>query len=151
MKVKTKHIYLDVCALSRPFDEQNYLRIRLETESVNLILSKVREGRYRLLVSPVHVKEIEAIPDTFERIELQTVLDGLGEPVSVNKPETRKRAEELVKMGFGVADATHIAFAELSGAPFISCDDILVKKCLHHKIKVWCGNPITFCQKEELR
>ncbi|HLG30475.1 MAG TPA: hypothetical protein VI387_09715, partial [Candidatus Brocadiales bacterium] len=105
----------------------------------------------RLLFSPVHVKEIEAIPDTFERIELQTVLDGLGESISVNKPETRKRAEELVKMGFGMADAAHISFAEQSSAHFISCDDMLIKKCLRHKINVWCGNPIAFCQKEGLK
>jgi len=31
---------MDVCALSRPFDEPDYLRIRLETEAVNLILLK---------------------------------------------------------------------------------------------------------------
>lgn len=37
-------LYLDVCALSRPFDEQDYLRIRLETEAVNLILSNIRKG-----------------------------------------------------------------------------------------------------------
>jgi len=30
-------VYLDVCALSRPFDDQAFLRIRLETEAVNLI------------------------------------------------------------------------------------------------------------------
>lgn len=41
-------IYIDVCALSRPFDEQNYLRIKLETEAINLILSKITEGAYRL-------------------------------------------------------------------------------------------------------
>jgi hypothetical protein len=35
MKKRIKTIYLDVCALSRPFDEQGYLRIRLETEAVN--------------------------------------------------------------------------------------------------------------------
>lgn len=43
----TKLIYMDVCALSRPFDEQDYMRIRLETEAVNLILLKVREGDLR--------------------------------------------------------------------------------------------------------
>ena len=37
-------VYLDVCALSRPFDDQSFLRIRLETEAVNLILSKVHKG-----------------------------------------------------------------------------------------------------------
>jgi len=34
----SKFIYLDVCSLSRPFDEQSAIRIRLETEAVNLIL-----------------------------------------------------------------------------------------------------------------
>jgi len=39
-----KKVYLGACALCRPFDDQRYLRIRLETEAVNLILSKIREG-----------------------------------------------------------------------------------------------------------
>ncbi|OGW50994.1 MAG: hypothetical protein A2Z50_07590 [Nitrospirae bacterium RBG_19FT_COMBO_42_15] len=144
-------IYLDVCTLSRPFDEQHYLRIRLETEAFNLILSRVRKNDYKLLVSPVHMKEIEAVPDVFERIELKTILDKLGEPIKVNLDKTRKRAEELVKSGFGVADAAHVAFAELAVAQFISCDDALVKKCLNHNIRVWCGNPVAFCEKEGLR
>jgi len=33
-------IYLDVCTLCRPFDDQSFLRIRLETDAVNLIMSK---------------------------------------------------------------------------------------------------------------
>jgi predicted nucleic acid-binding protein len=146
-----KKIYIDVCAMSRPFDEQNYLRIRLETEAVNLILSKVKEGSYKLLVSPVHVKEVESIPDIFERIELQTLLDKLGEHIKVDMHKTRIRAEELTTLGFGVADAAHVAFAEQSQAQFISCDDKLIKKCLSHKVDIWCGNPVAFCEKERLR
>ena len=38
MKKSKKPIYLDVCVLSRPFDDQSFLRIRLETEAVNLML-----------------------------------------------------------------------------------------------------------------
>lgn len=151
MRKKLELIYLDACTLSRPFDEQDYLRIRLETEAVNLILSKVREGYYRLLVSSAHVKEIESIPDIFERIELQTLLDKLGAPIKVNLSKTKMRAEELINLGFGIADAAHVAFAEQAGAFFISCDDKLVKKCLNHRINVWCGNPVTFCEKEDLR
>jgi predicted nucleic acid-binding protein len=142
---------LDVCALSRPFGEQGYLRIRLETEAVNLILSKVREDYYRLLVSSAHVKEIDSIPDVFERIELQTLLDKLGEPAKVDLIKARIRAEELVDLGFGVADAAHVAFAEQTGAFFISCDDKLVRKCLNYKINIWSGNPVTFCEMEDLR
>jgi len=39
----------------------------------------------------------------------------------------------------------------LIGAQFISCDEKLLKKCLIHKIKVWCGNPVSFCEKEGLK
>lgn len=149
--MKPEAIYLDVCTLSRPFDEQNYLRIRLETEAVNLILSKVRDGNYKLLVSPAHFKEIDAIPDAIERIELRIVLNELGKQIKVNMAKTRARAEELVNLGFGVADAVHLAFAEQAGASFISCDDRLVRKCLVHKINIWCGNPVVFCEKEGLK
>jgi predicted nucleic acid-binding protein len=49
------------------------------------------------------------------------------------------------------ADAAHVAFVEIVGAEFISCDDKLVKKCKKYKIKIWCGNPIDFCVKEDLK
>jgi predicted nucleic acid-binding protein len=124
----SKPIYMDVCALSRPFDEQDYVRIRIETEAVNLILLKVIEGSLRLLVSPVHRIEIEAIPDAMERFELQTLLKEIGEPISGNMSEIRERAEELVTLGFEVADAAHVAFAEHCGAQFITCDEKLLKK-----------------------
>ncbi len=122
----------------------------METEAVNLILSKVREGRYGLLVSPVHVEEIDAIPDVYERVELQTILARVGMKVAVDLSEARGKAEELIALGLGVADAAHVAFAEKAGASFISCDDRLIKKCLNHRIEVWCGNPVSFCEKEEL-
>lgn len=149
--MKPMLIYIDVCALSRPFDEQNYLRIRLETEAVNLILSKVRDGKYKLAISPVLIKEIAAIPDVFERIELNMLLEKFGETLKADMSKSRLRAENLVSYGFGVADAAHIAFAEQAGALFISCDDKLLRKCLNQKIGVWCGNPVAFCEKEGLR
>ncbi len=149
--MKSKPIYIDICAISRPFDEQKYLRIRLETDAVNLILSKVRSGDYKLLVSTVHIKEIEAILDNILRIELQTVLNRWGERIKVDMAKTRTRAEELIKLGLGVADAAHVAFAEQAEAQFITCDDRLVRKCMNHKIKVWCGNPVAFCEKEKLK
>ena len=151
MKIKAKRIYLDVCTLCRPFDEQNYLRIHIETEAVKLILSKLKEGVYKLLVSPVHIKEIEANSDIFERIKIRTILDKLGEFIIANRIQAQKRAEELVELGFGIADAAHIAFAEQNATHFISCDDLLIKKCLQYKINVWCGNPIVFCDMEGLK
>lgn len=127
------------------------LRIRLETEAVNLILSKVKNGEYILVVSPIHREEIKAISETFERIDLQERLKTLGKSIKVDLASARKRAKELCDLNFGVADAAHIAFAEQCGAEFISCDDSLIKRCSRHNIKIWCGNPVAFCEKEGLR
>lgn len=146
-----KFIYMDVCALSRPFDDQNFMRIRLETEAVNLIVSKTKEGNFKLIVSPAHNAEIRAIDDVIERLKLQTILDEIGEPTKGDLSRIRKRADELVQLGFGVADAAHVAFAESCGAEFIPCDDKLIKKCLMHKIGVWYGTPVAYCEKEGLR
>lgn len=151
MKPNLALLYLDVCALSRPFDDQHPLRIRLETEAVHLILAQVKQGRYVLLVSPVHRREIAAISDVYERTGLQTILDQYGVPPAVDIVATKQRAEDLVMMGFGVADAAHVAFAEQSGAPFISCDDKLLKRCSRHKVTIWYGNPVAYCEKEGLR
>lgn len=149
--MKSTRLYLDVCVLSRPFDDQHQLRIRLETDAINLILLKVKQGQYTLLVSPAHTREIKAISDLCERTALQAILKQQGIAVTVDLVMARQRAEELAAAGFGVADAAHVAFAEKSGASFISCDDRLLKKCNRHVVDIWCGNPVAFCEKEKLK
>ncbi len=42
-------IYLDVCCLNRPFDNQIQERIRLETEGIFNILAKFQSGEWQLL------------------------------------------------------------------------------------------------------
>lgn len=149
--MKISIIYLDVCALCRPFDNQDYLRIRMENEAVNLILSNIRAGKCRLLYSTVHLKEIEAIEGTAERIELLTLLNTFGENIARDTTDIRHRAEELFKDGFGVADAAHVAYAEIAAADFVTCDDRLIKKCHRRDVKVWCGDPMAYCEKEGLK
>ena len=47
-------VYLDVCALCRPFDDQQQVRIRLETDAVQLILTHVRQKNLKMITSPMH-------------------------------------------------------------------------------------------------
>ena len=63
----------------------------------------------------------------------------------------RRRAEQLVGLGMGVADATHVAFAEQSEAEFVTVDDRLLKQCRRGKLAIWCGSPLAYCDKEGLR
>ena len=59
-------IYLDVCALCRPYDDQSYMRINFETIAVQLIFSAIDQNMYDLVYWPVHVKEISAISKLFQ-------------------------------------------------------------------------------------
>jgi predicted nucleic acid-binding protein len=151
MTILRTSVYLDVCALCRPFDDQQFLRIRLETDAVNLIMTKVLAGQIVLKVSPVHIAEIKEISDVVERLQLLSIVENCGVLLEVDKGMVRGRATELVSLGFGPADAAHIAYAEAGKAKFITCDDRLVRKCAKHAITTWCGGPVDFCVEEDLR
>ncbi|GBD99720.1 hypothetical protein BMS3Abin07_01761 [bacterium BMS3Abin07] len=58
------------------------------------------------------------VSEEVERIHLFTLLKTFGKSISSNPMKIRKRAEELVKNAFGLADAAHVAFAEAAGAEF---------------------------------
>ncbi|MBC7963752.1 MAG: hypothetical protein H7Y05_12490 [Steroidobacteraceae bacterium] len=151
MSERPQPVYLDVCALCRPFDDQSFVRVRMESDAVKLILQRIREGLLWLALSPVHYREISAIPDVIERVELLGVINNLGHQIKGDFIGARQRAEDLVQQGFGAADAAHVAFAEGGGADFITCDDRLLKKCQKNKLAIWCGDPLQFCIKENLK
>ena len=143
--------YLDVSTLSRSFDDQSQVRIRLETEATALILANVRTGALELMVSPVHEVEIDANPALEERSYLKLLLANLGVPITADPVATRERAEALADAGMAVADAAHVAFAEAANAAFITVDDRLRKQCRRLSVKIWYGTPLAFCDKENLR
>ncbi len=145
------NIYLDVCAICRPFDNQEIIRIRIETDAVYLIMSKINEGRYRAIASRVHTLEVLAISDTQERIKILTLLSKFDSSHKVNPKKLKKRAAHLHKIGFGIADAAHLAYAESTADVFITCDDKLLKKCHKENILVSAFNPIEFIIKENLQ
>ena len=67
-----KKLYLDVCALCRPYDDQSYLRINLETIAVQLIFSAIDQDMYDLVYSPVHIKEISGISNQLNDLSFIT-------------------------------------------------------------------------------
>jgi hypothetical protein len=151
MRAPNVKVYLDVCTLCRPFDDQSQIRIRLETEAVQLILSHIRLGFLTLITSPVHRIEVGAIPDFKEREYLLALMKEIGGEVASDQARVRARAEALVAEDLGPADAAHLAFAEAAGADFVTTDDRLIRQCKRVGAAVWCGNPVAFCEKEDLR
>lgn len=146
-----KRVYLDVCVLNRPLDDQSQMRIRLEADAVLLILSHVRAHTLQMVVSPVHFSEASANPDLARREHVQLLLRDVGTEVVVDMAQARSRAEQLLRLGLGAADAAHVAFAELAGCDFVTVDDRLLRQLRRFGAKIWFGAPTTYCDKEDLR
>ena len=122
----------------------------METDAYYLILASVRSERHEVIISSVHFSEIEAIPGSLERSELKMMLALMGKRAVFDRVVARTRAEQLVERGFGIADAAHVAIAELCADAFISCDDALVRNCGRHKIGVPAMSPMAFVIEEGL-
>lgn len=144
-------LYLDVCTLCRPFDDQHRMRIRLETDSYFLIMQAIQDKTYELLYSKVHEKEIASINDVLERTEIIETLYQNGSPCNGDFQAIRNRADELVTSGLGIADAAHVAFAEVNADYFVSCDDRLIKRAKREKVDVIMVTPVEFCVQENLK
>jgi predicted nucleic acid-binding protein len=149
-KSQKTSLYLDVCTICRPFDNQKIMRIRLETDAIYLIMTKIREGIYCAIASSVHTLEVSAISDVREREEILALLSKFDSNYEIDLKKLRKRADHLYKIGFGVADAAHLAFAENTADAFITCDDKLLKKSRKENIQLSIYNPIEFIIKEDL-
>lgn len=143
-------MYLDVCALNRPLDDQDQMRIKLDSDAVQLVLSHIRAGQLVLVVSPVHWVEVAANPDPARRQHVQLLLQEHGVELEVDRKLARARAEAFIQEGLKPADAAHLAFAEATESDFVTVDDRLLRACRRVSVKTWVGTPGGYCEKEEL-
>ena len=144
-------IYLDVCCLNRPFDDQSQERIRLESEAVITILG--RSKTLTILTSETVDLEISKIPDE-DRKQKVTLLYSISKVNIVIDDEIISRAKELNKKGFKSFDAFHIACAEKGQAEvLLTTDDQLLKKGTFHGqfIKVRIENPLRWLMEELIK
>jgi len=68
-------IYLDNCCLNRLFDEENQLRIQLESEAIKAILNQCEQNYWQLVMSRVSLFEIANTPDKNRRYELELIAE----------------------------------------------------------------------------
>jgi len=68
--MKKIRIYLDNCSFNRPYDEQDDIKIQLETEAKLYIQDKIREGEYDLIWSYMLEYENEVNPHIIRKKEI---------------------------------------------------------------------------------
>ncbi|MDO8871304.1 MAG: hypothetical protein Q7V05_01035 [Methanoregula sp.] len=66
-------IYMDVCCLCRPFDDQMMGRIRLEVTAVQEIIRRCATKEFTLVTSEVITEELEKIPDIRKRLRVEKI------------------------------------------------------------------------------
>src|SRR5262245_19790535 len=110
-----ERVYLDMCSLKRPFDDQRLPRVREEATAVSAIIGRAEAGEIELVRSPAHLVENDATPREDRQLAAAFWIDAVGVDVRLDG-EVEIRAAALVKWGFRRLDALHVAFAERAGA-----------------------------------
>ena len=87
-------IYMDVCCLNRPFDDQTQDKIRIESDAILAILSKCVQGQWHLLSSEAIDIEIGKTPDEWKKTRVCKLYSLVKEKVTLNEIII-KRAYEL--------------------------------------------------------
>lgn len=121
-------LYLDMCALERPFDDQTQERIASETRALLAIMARIESGVDSMVWSTVLTLENDADPDPEPRLEVAKYA-GRAASSQLLTPEIERRAKEFTAAGLPPLDAMHLAFAEASACDFLlTCDDRFVKR-----------------------
>jgi hypothetical protein len=136
-------IYLDMCCLKRPFDDQAQPRIHRESEAVLALLSGPAD-KVEFVRGPAQDLENDQNPLPQRASKVSRWLEELP-MLDVADAILKGRTDELTAMGFRNFDAFHIACAELGEAEvFSTCDDRLLVTAARHApfLKVRVVNPV---------
>lgn len=142
-------VYLDTCCFCRPLDDQEQLRVRLETEAILQVFGHIDRGLWTLVGSDVLNGEILGIRDPDQRKEVEGLAGAATEHIRTD-PDLLQRAQVLESMGFDVYDSMHIASAEAAGADvLLTTDDALTRRArrVQQELGVHITNPLTWLKE----
>jgi predicted nucleic acid-binding protein len=142
-------VYLDICCLKRPFDDQRSARVEVETAAVAELVARAERGEIHTVRSPAHTFENDRNPREDRRLATAAWLKGASVEVGVTESATT-RARELKELGFTPLDALHAAFAEAAGASWLATtDDRLIALGQRHeaRLRVKVANPTHLLQE----
>ena len=107
-------LYVDLSCFNRPFDDQGQERIRLETEAVFVVLTRIMEGKDTLLWSWVMSFENDKHPNPDRRDEIAVWEARAERSISLSN-KLEERARQISELGIAGLDAVHLASAEEGG------------------------------------
>jgi predicted nucleic acid-binding protein len=144
------NIYLDLCAIQRPLDTPNQIRIVLESDAVLGIITLCDMGKVELLSSDALLYEGEQNSLPVRKEHAAAVLAKAKGFVNITEKE-KSRAADIIRSGIKPLDALHMALAESGNADyFCTCDDKLLQNSKKVKdLTVKVINPVDLVQEIE--
>ncbi len=143
-------IYLDVCCLNRPFDDQSQDRIRIESEAILIIIGHLEARDWDWIGSEIIDFEIDQTPDIERRRRVHLIADRSHKKVILTE-DIKSRANELHKIGFPAIDALHIACTESEKVDvFLTTGDRLLNLGIKLKsdLQMHLENPLVWIKEE---
>ena len=141
-------IYMDVCCLCIPFDNQLIPRIRYESDAVIAILNRCSLD-WELIWSSAITYEIAKIVDHDRKHNVSTFAAKTSTNILVDLA-IKNRATVFMNHGVKALDALHIACAERAGATvLLTTDDALKNIMSHHSdtISIRIVNPAVWYEE----
>ena len=139
-------IYLDICTFNRPFDDQNQLKIKLETEAKLFIQQGIIMGNYELVWS--YILEFENQLNKFDD-RRNTIYDwkSIAKIHCTENEKIIKYAENLKKLNVRTKDALHIACSVYANSDYLITTDKQLFNLKLDDIKII--NPLNFLNEIE--
>jgi predicted nucleic acid-binding protein len=137
-------IYMDVCCLNRPFDDQRQDRIYLEAEAILAILSRCQGGAWTIVASDIIDLEVSRLSN-IEKLEKVRALYSLAcDRVSVTD-QSKERARLFQRQGVKLFDSLHLALAEAARCDvLLTTDDSFLSTAGKTDAMVSVANPVTW-------
>lgn len=139
-------IYLDNCCFNRPFDAQQQMRVRQETDAKLFIQEQIHSGAIGLCWS--YMLDFENSQNPYEdrrvaiakwKIRATTYCPG--------SEAIRKLANDFVGLGLAPKDALHVACASISRCEYFITTDLKLLKKRVRDISII--NPVDFIRETE--
>ncbi|MBD3266546.1 nucleic acid-binding protein [bacterium] len=143
-------IYLDLCAIQRPLDTPDQVRIVLDSEAVLGVIAFCAFSQVELVSSELLFYEAEQCSLPIRKEHTHAVLAKAKSYIKITEP-IKQRAEYLTTFGINALDALHVALAESGHAEFFgTCDDKLLRNAKHiQNLKIQVVNPVDLIQEIE--
>ena len=109
-------IYLDNCCFNRPYDDQSFLSIKLETEAKLNIQERIKSGQIALALGWSHILDFEnnANPYLEKRFEIQE-WKKIAESFAEETEDILLKMNEFISIGLKPLDALHIGMCYFTG------------------------------------